>query len=375
MAVLQLDMDIISAALLPEFARCFSKDLSDAYDFIDRLCLNLCFHVARELALFQNGSESLAEMKSRAGVVREADYLFGAVCDILAEEGFAERTGDLWRGGRPFLQDASRELQAEARAACPEAGATFELIERCHDHALAFLAGREPGLAAIFHRGDMGLWERVHNADRVMSIYADLIPPALQTVLPQNACVLEVGAGTGAVLRRCLPLLRERDAREYWFTDIGPLFVQTAQTSHGGEAFMRFATVDLNRTLASQGIAPESFDAVIAVNVLHVAKDLGFTLREFRRALKPSGCLIGAEGSPPDARRRWRLDLVYAFLRGWWDVTLDPALRPRAGFLLPGQWTRALSECGYQPVCTLPGEDWFTGPCRGGLIIAGRGAG
>lgn len=373
MATLELDMDLLRAALLPECAHCFSNDLSDAYDYIDRLCLNLCFHIARELGLFQNGRESFTEMKRRAGVVREADYLFGAVCDILVEEGFAERTGDLWSGCLPCPRDASTELQAQARAACPQALATFELIQRCHDHAMAFLTGREPGLAAIFHRGDMSLWERVHNADRVMSIYADLIPPALRTVLPRSACVLEVGAGTGAVLRRCLPLLRERDTREYWFTDIGPLFVQNAQTVHGGEPFMRFAAVDLNRPLASQGIAPESLDAAIAVNVLHVARDLPFTLRELRVALKPSGCLIGAEGSPPDTHRRWRLDLVYAFLRGWWDVMLDPVLRPRAGFLLPEQWTRVLRECGYQPVRVLPGEDWFTGPCRGGLIFAARG--
>jgi hypothetical protein len=41
---------------------------------------------------------------------------------------------------------------------------------------------------------------------------------------------------------------------------------------------------------------------------------------------------------------------------------------------LPTQWTKALLTCGYQKVHALPGEEWFAGPCRGGLIIAEKGA-
>jgi SAM-dependent methyltransferase len=151
--------------------------------------------------------------------------------------------------------------------------------------------------------------------------------------------------------------------------------VQNAKAAHGDEPFMRFATIDLNRPLASQGLAPESLDAIIAVNVLHVAKDLAFTLRELKAVLVNTGYLFFGEGSPPDSRRRWRLDLVFAFLRGWWDVELDPVWRPRPGFLLPDQWVKILRQCGYQPVHALPGEGWYPGPCRGGLVAAGKAAG
>jgi SAM-dependent methyltransferase len=365
--------DRLRTALEPACSRGFAGDLAGAYALIDRLCLHLCFHVVHEFALLKDDPEPVADSKSRIGIGSEADYFVNAVLDILAEEGYAECTAQGWRGCRPCPRDASAELQREARSAFPQALPTLELIERCHDHAPAFLTGREPGMAAIFPRGDLALWERVHTSDRIMSLYADLVQPALQALLGRNAWVLEVGAGTGAVLRRCLPLLRERDTAAYWFTDIGPLFVQRAQAAFGDEGFLRFATVDLNRPLASQGLAPKGFDAVIAVNVLHVARDLPTTLRELRTVLKDSGYLIGAEGSPPDAHRRWRLDLVYAFLCGWWDVKLDPLLRPRPGFLLPTEWRKVLRACGFEPIQVLPGESWFAGPCRGGLIIAGKG--
>jgi microcystin synthetase protein McyE len=373
MSALHPEIDLLRAALQPLCSRCFSRQLAEAYAYIDRLCLHLCFHLAHECALLNNASESLADVRRGIGIAPDANYLLNTVFEILREEGFAERTANGWRRRQRFPRDASTELQREALAACPQAQATFELIQRCHDHARAFLTGREPGLATIFHRGDVGLWERLHTVDGVMSIYADLIPPALEAILGRKICLLEIGAGTGAVLRRCQPFLRERATEAYWFTDISPLLVQRARARYGADGFMQFATLDLNRPLVSQGLTGESFDAVIGVNVLHVARELAFTLRELRSVLKSPGWLIAAEGSPPDAQRRWRLDLVFAFLPGWWNVALDPVLRPRPGFLLPAEWIRALRACGYQPVRVLPGEGWFGGPCRGGLIIAGKG--
>ena len=110
--------------------------------------------------------------------------------------------------------------------------------------------------------------------------------------------LLEVGAGVGAVAQRCAPLLRQLGVNEYWFTDLGKLFVQRARDIYGGHDPMRFATLDLDRPFAEQGFLPGRFDAVIAVDVLHVAQNLRFTLREIYRALKPRSWLIFAEGSP-----------------------------------------------------------------------------
>ena len=357
----------------PLFHRCFSADLKRAYFYVDLLCLHLSFHVARECQLLKAHSEAFGDVVSRIGAAPDAFYMLTAVFDILAEEGFVIRREDGWQSLRLCPLDRSVELQQEARASCPQMLATFELIERCHDHALAFIAGREPGMAAVFPRGDIQLWERLHTTDGVMSLYADLVLPALEAVLHRGARVLEVGAGVGAVVQRCLPFLRRSDLQEYCFTDIGMLFVQKAASRHGQEAFMRFLSLDLDRPLSTQGLVPESFDIVIAVNVLHSARDLSLALRELHAILKTPGWLICGEGSPPSRNRRWRLDLIFAFLRGWWDVSTDSVLRPRPGFLLPAEWEAALLASGYQHVRVLPGENWFAGPCHGGLIMAGKG--
>lgn len=358
MTALLPNLTSLRCAMAPVFRRCFSDELARAYEHVDRLCLELCCHVLGRVDC--------------ASPARQARYFLETVFAILAEENFLGRTPQGWQNFRPLPTQDSAAMQREARALCPRAEATFEMIARCREHAAAFVAGREPGLAAVFPRGDLALWERLHDEDAVMSIYADIAAAALDALAEPGARVLELGAGVGALARRCRNLLRERDVAEYWFTDLGELFVQNARSIFAEEKAMRFAAIDINAPFDAQGLAHESLDIVTAVNVLHVAEDLPSTLREIHNALRAPGWLVCGEGSPPRAGSHWRLDLVFGFLSGWSDVATEPALRPSPGFLFPSQWQRLLRACGFDAVEALPGESWFDGPCRGGLIVAAK---
>lgn len=366
-----LDFDTLLDRAEPAFHRCFSDDLERAYRYVDGLCLNLCLDLARDCRLLGRASEPVEQLIERVGVAPQAVYLLGAALDILSEEGFARQTQHGWESRGHYPPDAGAELLRSAEAACPGATTVFRLIERCRHRAAGFLAGQTSGFQAIFPRGDMEQWERLHTQDSVMSVYADLVLPTLEALAIRRMRILEVGAGVGAVLQRSVPLLQQFGVGEYWFTDVGRLFVQRAQRSYPGMPWLRFADVDIDMPLQSQGIPAGSFDVVIGVNVLHAAKRLRASLLGIHDVLKPNGYLILAEGSPPDRTRRWRLDVVFAFLRGWWDVVIEP-MRPRPGFLTPSEWESALRTCHFDPVYLLPGEQWFRGPCRGGVMVAAK---
>ena len=371
----------LQAAAADTLSRCFSTELEETYIHIDRLCSHFCFGIVHEFWIFEDGARlSFGELATRVGAVKDSEYLLRAVLDILCEDGFLIEEQGAWRACLPCPPDDSAVLQHQANQQFPRATPILELLERCRQGARAFLTGRQSGLSVIFPRGDLSLWERVHREDSVMSIYADPIAPALEAVLRRpGRRVLEVGAGVGAVLRRCLPLLRERRVGEYRVTDLGKVFVQRLERENSQDAFVRGAVLDLDLPLADQlaehGVEPGSFDAILGVNVLHSAKDLEFTLRQLRSALAENGCLLLGEGSPPQPGKRWRLDLVFAFLSGWRDVPLDPLKRPRPGFLFPREWIDLLHGCGYRKALALPGEDWSRGACRGGLIAAFNGPG
>jgi len=357
------------------FAQAFSSDLELAYWHVDRLCLHLCFHVANECGLLKTHAEPLPDIAARVGVAPDAVYLVRAILDILCEEGVARCTPEGFCRVRQCPNDDSERMQREARAACPAASPIFEMIERCHGRAVDFVTGRRAGVSVVFERGDVRLWERLHTADRVMSIYADLVPPALEAIARPGMRLLEVGGGVAAVLRRCLPMLERLGYENYAFTDVGQSFVQAAQRVYAGIERMSFAKLNLDLPLRSQDVPSEGFDVVIAVNVLHVLRILSFSLRELHTTLRLRGYLLIAEGSPPGRSRRWRLDVVFAFLRGWWDVSPEPPWRQSPGFLWPSQWKGALMAAGYDPVRALPGEEWFRGPCRGGVVLARKPAG
>jgi SAM-dependent methyltransferase len=197
--------------------------------------------------------------------------------------------------------------------------------------------------------------------------------PALDAVLQPGDSILEFGAGVGAVIERALPLLKRHQAATYWFTDLGAMFVQQARRRYQDEDILRFSTVDLNRPLEGQGFPPGSLNVLTAVNTAHVAKDLPATARSLYDSLATPGWLLLGEASPPNKHALARQDLIAGFLPGWWDVIIDPLLRPRPGFLLPSEWEAILRGAGFSTVACIPGERTFTGPCRGGVILAGKG--
>src|SRR5262249_1531715 len=81
-------------------------------------------------------------------------------------------------------------------------------------------------------------------------------------------------------------------ARAYRLTDVSPLFLKRAQrslpTRFPGRP-LEFAALDIDQPFAASGVAPGSFGLVYAVNVVHVSRDLGATLREIRTALADGG--------------------------------------------------------------------------------------
>ena len=91
-----------------------------------------------------------------------------------------------------------------------------------------------------------------------------------------------------------------------------------------------FGALDMNRPFGDQGIAPESVAVIYAVNTLHVAHDLDFTLGEVRRALEPGGRLIVSECVRPYPRQAIYAEFIFNLTR---DIPVSPPASP-----LPTKW-------------------------------------
>jgi NADPH:quinone reductase-like Zn-dependent oxidoreductase/SAM-dependent methyltransferase/acyl carrier protein len=155
--------------------------------------------------------------------------------------------------------------------------------------------------------------------------------------------VLEIGAGTGGTTAALLPLL-PADRTHYTFTDISAYFLTRAENHFAAYDFVEYATFDLNRDPAEQGLRDGAFDLVVASNALHTAADLRKSLHRVRALLAPGGQLLAFEAHDAEV-----LAPVFGALDSFHART-DHELRPDSLLLPRSAWPALLTECGFASV-------------------------
>jgi SAM-dependent methyltransferase len=154
--------------------------------------------------------------------------------------------------------------------------------------------------------------------------------------------ILEVGAGTGSGTVSILGRIGEAYT-SYMYTDISSGFFERAGERFQAHAHkMVFKTLDISKDPTTQGFNPQSYDVVVATNVLHATTPLKETLRNARRLLKPGGYLVNMELAQSDAMR---FTLVVGCLSGWWVGEDDG--RRGGPLLTPTEWENILGETGF----------------------------
>jgi hybrid polyketide synthase / nonribosomal peptide synthetase ACE1 len=156
--------------------------------------------------------------------------------------------------------------------------------------------------------------------------------------------ILEIGAGTGGTSKAVLETVGD-SFQSYTYTDISPGFFRKAQEAfkaHAGK--MQFSVLDIEKDIAAQGYVDQSFDLIIASNVLHATKSLAETMRNTRRLLKPGGYLLLFELT----NQILRYSFMMGGLPGWWlGADDDRRLCPT---ISPDRWDSLLRNSGFSGV-------------------------
>ena len=275
-----------------------------------------------------------------------------AVLAILCEEGVLEEQGRGEYIVRRSLPEGDAVAQCQAMLEqFPAFHAEIKLLSRCGANLADVVRGKQDPLQLLFPAGDTTALEDLYRGSPSAKVHNELVRRAIAGLVGSGGRplrVLEIGAGTGATTHHALEALPA--GTEYTFTDISPAFVTRAARTFAGRAGMQYRTLDIDdRTLAEQGFGGESFDLIVAANVLHATRDLTRTVRRVRELLKPGGSLVLLEGTLP---LRW-VDLTFGMTEGWWRFT-DRDLRPAHPLLTPAQWLTLLKQNGFDDVERIP---------------------
>ncbi len=156
--------------------------------------------------------------------------------------------------------------------------------------------------------------------------------------------VLEIGAGTGGMTGGLLSIL-PAERTEYFFTDVSPMFLVKAEERFSDYSFVNYGILDISKDPSGQGYDLNSFDIIVASDVMHTTTDLNKTLEYVNKLLSPNGLLVMLEVT----QSPWWTDLVFGLTEGWWMFE-DYDLRPSHPTLTGEKWIKVLGKNGFYDI-------------------------
>ncbi len=347
------DSFVESAALAEDYGRAWALELAR------------CLGLEAALSRGADAASLAAEQGFAPGFGFALDWLLAS----LATGGWVRREGDRYRLHGALPEAPLARLRAELLAADPGNAPTLALLDAAAAAYPTVARGERTGEEVLLGPAGMGLWASYFGNDNPLyAINNRIAALAAAHRLPAagGLRVLEVGAGGGSGAQALLQELAGAGAlarlAEYRATEPSPFFRRRSQRALPAAwpgVPLSFGDLDIDRPWApqlggDQVASPGSLDLVYAVNVLHVAKDLRFSLSEAHRALAPGGWLVAGECVRPFPGRPVGAELVFCLLAGFREVATDPDLRPNPGFLTPEQWTHILQHAGFTQVTIVP---------------------
>ncbi|KAF7536474.1 hypothetical protein G7054_g4512 [Neopestalotiopsis clavispora] len=161
-----------------------------------------------------------------------------------------------------------------------------------------------------------------------------------------NMRVLEIGAGTGGTTSRLLDCLVNDDQHsrlyfDYTYTDISPGFFPAAKDRFQKYPNLNFQVLDISKDPIKQGFTAESFDLILASNVVHATPSLHQSLSNIRKLLRPTGRLYLEELSCDNKG----LNYIMGMFSGWWLGCEDG--RSEEPYVSPEYWDKELRQAGF----------------------------
>ena len=239
----------------------------------------------------------------------------------------------------------------------PANAATLDLLDYAASAYPALATGRQSGDHSLFGPQGIPLWlNYFHNDNLTYAVnnWVGAAAAADRVYSKPTLRVLEIGAGTGSATEILLTLLNERGLlprlERYVITEPNAYFRRFNQrklTAQYPNLPLEWSTVDIDLPWSAQGIGSGEFDLVYAVNVMHVSKNLLFSLKEARSALARDGWLVIGECVRPYDNQPMYPEFMFQILDSFTNVETDPEIRPNPGFLTAEQWRRAFSRAGF----------------------------
>lgn len=192
---------------------------------------------------------------------------------------------------------ATREDMENVLQTAKQLGVEGEMLCRVGEKLPEILTEKINPLALMI---EDDLLYRLYADDASTRCYTHMIRYVEHAVFKDpNMTVLELGAGTGGATAPLLQAIGRNGVlplKSYDFTDVSAGFFERSKARlEEFNSYLQFKTLDIQGDLVEQGFVEQSYDLIIASNVLHVANFIDVSLARARKLLKPGGRLLMIE--------------------------------------------------------------------------------
>jgi len=355
----------------PRLAQClehfpsavFTECLYQSIELIERYSIELAVDLSQQLDLPDQLDEwrSAGEISQRLSFQPPFKCALFWILERLVETGCAEARGNgesrSYCLQHPLWKSDLKTLRAIGVSIDPGNAATLDLL----DH----VAGLYPAAAKDQQSGDgnllgpqgVPLWLKYFHNDNLtyaVNNWVAAILAADRLSSRRTLRILEIGAGTGSASEILLESFAERGLlsrmERYLITEPNAYFRRCAQRNLAAKypaLPLEWAALDVDLPWQPQGVNATEFDLVYAVNVMHISKNLMFSLGEARSTLANDGWLVLGECVRPHDNQPIYPEFMFQILNSFTNVQTDPEFRPNPGFLTAEQWRRAFSRAGF----------------------------
>ncbi|SJZ79319.1 pyochelin synthetase [Marinactinospora thermotolerans DSM 45154] len=337
-------------------------DLGVFLDAMDEAALAAITRTLTGAGLFAEGaSHTRAEVAAALRADRRHHRLVRRWLDALLRAGrLGEQDGRLV-GLRPVGEEEARrawERLAELERRVDYGTEVLDYMRACAEHLPELLSGELDVRTLLFPGAGLDTAGAAYRDNLAIRHLNAAAAAALREVAAARTGeeplrVLEIGAGVGGSTAEIVPALAGHDV-EYLFTDISPFFLTEAREQFAAFPWVSYGLFDVNRDIGDQGHAPNSFDVVVAANVVHNAIDADAALRRLRELLVPGGHLVLIETT---REHNPSLLVSMEFLDGLDGGHHDARAAADQTFLTREQWAAALAGAGAVTDLVLPGDD------------------
>ena len=373
----------------------FSERLYQSVELLERYSIDLSIDLLGRLDVVNQLGEwrSVNNLCHERGFQLDFSYALGWLLERIIETGCIDaQTDGETRSYRlrhpPWRPELARLRAFGLDIDCGNAP-TLDLLDQAASLYPAVARGEQKGEEGLFGAQAISLWLNYFHNDNLTYAVNNWVGAALaadRLATRSKLRILEVGAGAGSASEILLRWFDERGLlpriERYLITEPNAFFQRRGQrelSKQYPDLPLEWAALDIDLPWQTQGAASGEFDLVYGINVLHVAKDLLFSLNQARDTLAVDGWLVIGECVRPFLNQPIYPELIFQILESFTNVHTDPEIRPNPGFLTADQWRHAFTRAGFEHIDVTPELDrirktyshFFTGAICGQRAAAG----